>query len=215
MFILLCPILCAQAQNVQKKSTTSTVSIPQNAKPSPPDTDGDGVPDYMDKELITATICQPVDADGIGKCPDPECCQSAPISTGAANGKIENELAVQKELLKTQAQEIQKLNRKLEHLTNIINRAAMEKTGLTIPEEILKLTATPNPANQYFNIAWESDSHQPVTIIVRDMVGRSLEERSGLPSKNVLQLGDNYPSGSYFIEARQGKERKTLVLVKQ
>ena len=39
------------------------------------DTDGDGVPDYKDKQLITPTECQPVDADGIGKCPDPECCK--------------------------------------------------------------------------------------------------------------------------------------------
>lgn len=38
------------------------------------DTDGDGVPDYLDKELITPTSCQPVNADGVGKCPDPECC---------------------------------------------------------------------------------------------------------------------------------------------
>ncbi len=38
------------------------------------DTDGDGVPDCKDKELITPTYCQPVDADGIGKCPCPEGC---------------------------------------------------------------------------------------------------------------------------------------------
>jgi outer membrane protein OmpA-like peptidoglycan-associated protein len=38
------------------------------------DTDGDGVPDCKDKELITPTQCQPVDADGIGKCPEPACC---------------------------------------------------------------------------------------------------------------------------------------------
>jgi OmpA-OmpF porin, OOP family len=42
------------------------------------DTDGDGVPDYKDKELITPTICQPVDADGVGKCPDPACCKVIP-----------------------------------------------------------------------------------------------------------------------------------------
>jgi len=40
------------------------------------DTDGDGVPDYKDKQLITPTYCQPVDADGVGKCPDPECCKN-------------------------------------------------------------------------------------------------------------------------------------------
>lgn len=40
------------------------------------DTDGDGVPDCKDKELITPTYCQPVDADGVGKCPDPACCKA-------------------------------------------------------------------------------------------------------------------------------------------
>ena len=39
------------------------------------DTDGDGVADCKDKQLITPTECQPVDADGVGKCPDPACCQ--------------------------------------------------------------------------------------------------------------------------------------------
>lgn len=39
------------------------------------DTDGDGVPDCRDKEKITPTQCQPVDADGVGKCPDPACCK--------------------------------------------------------------------------------------------------------------------------------------------
>lgn len=40
------------------------------------DTDGDGVPDSKDKELITPTQCQPVDADGVGKCPPPDCCKA-------------------------------------------------------------------------------------------------------------------------------------------
>ena len=39
------------------------------------DTDGDGVPDCRDKEKITPTECQPVDADGVGKCPYPQCCK--------------------------------------------------------------------------------------------------------------------------------------------
>lgn len=38
------------------------------------DTDGDGVPDYKDKELLTPQNCFPVDADGVGKCPEPPCC---------------------------------------------------------------------------------------------------------------------------------------------
>jgi outer membrane protein OmpA-like peptidoglycan-associated protein len=53
------------------------------------DTDGDGVPDYKDKELITPTICQPVDADGVGKCPDPACCKNiAPPPPACALGSL-------------------------------------------------------------------------------------------------------------------------------
>jgi outer membrane protein OmpA-like peptidoglycan-associated protein len=40
------------------------------------DTDGDGVPDFKDKQLITPSECQPVDANGIGTCPEPPCCKN-------------------------------------------------------------------------------------------------------------------------------------------
>jgi len=54
------------------------------------DTDGDGVPDCRDKEKITPTQCQPVDADGVGKCPDPQCCKDLKAyidSNGVGNKK--------------------------------------------------------------------------------------------------------------------------------
>jgi outer membrane protein OmpA-like peptidoglycan-associated protein len=48
------------------------------------DTDGDGVPDCRDKEKITPTICQPVDADGVGKCPCPDSsCYAGLIKKGS------------------------------------------------------------------------------------------------------------------------------------
>ena len=47
--------------------------VPVDTKGVSRDTDGDGVPDSKDKELITPTHCQPVDADGVGKCPCPTC----------------------------------------------------------------------------------------------------------------------------------------------
>ncbi|RYD75180.1 MAG: hypothetical protein EOP53_16925, partial [Sphingobacteriales bacterium] len=48
------------------------------------DTDGDGVPDCKDKQLITPTECQPVDADGVGKCPEPECCKNVGTGVGTS-----------------------------------------------------------------------------------------------------------------------------------
>ncbi|MBV9986265.1 MAG: OmpA family protein [Chitinophagaceae bacterium] len=38
------------------------------------DTDGDGVPDCRDKEVLTPLKCFPVNADGVGTCPEPACC---------------------------------------------------------------------------------------------------------------------------------------------
>ena len=57
---------------------------PVDAKGKSRDTDGDGVPDCRDKELITPTTCQPVNADGVGKCPDPECCKNMAAATPVA-----------------------------------------------------------------------------------------------------------------------------------
>ncbi|MGE9310706.1 OmpA family protein [Niabella sp. CJ426] len=48
------------------------------------DTDGDGVPDCKDKELVTPTYCQPVDADGVGKCPCPAGCEQQVTNDCAA-----------------------------------------------------------------------------------------------------------------------------------
>ena len=52
------------------------------------DTDGDGVPDCRDKELITPTYCQPVDADGVGKCPCPEGCGPVASECSTALGAL-------------------------------------------------------------------------------------------------------------------------------
>lgn len=54
----------------------------------PMDTDGDGVPDYRDKQLITPTECQPVDADGVGKCPCPEGCGGATACGNIGAGSL-------------------------------------------------------------------------------------------------------------------------------
>ncbi len=54
----------------------------------PLDTDGDGVPDYRDKQLITPTECQPVDADGVGKCPCPDGCGGAVACSNIAAGAL-------------------------------------------------------------------------------------------------------------------------------
>ena len=59
------------------KCPGTAAGIAVDAHGCPMDTDGDGVPDDRDKQLITPTECQPVDADGVGKCPCPDGCGTA------------------------------------------------------------------------------------------------------------------------------------------
>lgn len=50
----------------QCPDTPANVTV--NSHGCPKDTDGDGVADYKDKELITPTDCQPSDENGVGDC---------------------------------------------------------------------------------------------------------------------------------------------------
>jgi len=53
------------------------------------DTDGDGVPDCRDKEKLTPQNCFPVNADGVGTCPEPDCCKNLqPVTTGCTLGSL-------------------------------------------------------------------------------------------------------------------------------
>jgi len=65
------------------KEPNTPAGCPVDAHGIMRDTDGDGVPDCQDKQLITPTECQPVDADGVGQCPEPECCKT--LGTGNGN----------------------------------------------------------------------------------------------------------------------------------
>ncbi len=66
----------------------SPAGVPVDVRGVARDTDGDGVPDYKDKELLTPSKCFPVDADGVGNCPEPACCKELRdiIANGGGTG---------------------------------------------------------------------------------------------------------------------------------
>lgn len=72
------------------KCPGTPAGVAVDAHGCPMDTDGDGVPDDRDKQLITPTECQPVDADGVGKCPCPDGCgtAAAPACSSIGAGSI-------------------------------------------------------------------------------------------------------------------------------
>lgn len=79
----------------------------------------------------------------------------------------------------------------------------------------LTITATPNPSSGRFTLVTQSASTERLSIRVLDNSGRQVETRSGISANGTLYLGSNYRPGVYHVEIRQGKEVKTLRLVKQ
>lgn len=78
----------------------------------------------------------------------------------------------------------------------------------------LQIVVMPNPANQYFTIKIESFANEPISVKLINGIGVTLDEKTNLRAGIVLQMGQKYPSGIYFLEVRQGNERVINKLIK-
>jgi hypothetical protein len=88
--------------------------------------------------------------------------------------------------------------------------------GVSSQATYFALKALPNPTTSYFNVKLESGiANVPMTLIVRDVVGRIVEVKKGLTAGQTLQLGTNYRPGMYFVELIQGDNNRILKLIKQ
>jgi hypothetical protein len=85
--------------------------------------------------------------------------------------------------------------------------AEEEETGLSV-----KIGG--NPARTYFTLYLQSRESTPVNIRVSDMNGRIVESRAGVGGNSTVQIGHSYHSGTYFAEIVQGRQRKTIQLIK-
>ena len=77
--------------------------------------------------------------------------------------------------------------------------------------EVFKVVAYPNPSSEGFTI--KSSNEKSFGVQVYDMAGRLIEKlqiKSG-----PTQLGANYPSGTYILKVSQGKNLKSLQLIKR
>jgi hypothetical protein len=79
----------------------------------------------------------------------------------------------------------------------------------------LEASVLPNPTSYYFNINVRSASMERVKLTVVDVLGRTVERRSGVPANSTFLLGNNYHPGIYFVELMQGKDRVILKLIKE
>jgi Secretion system C-terminal sorting domain len=57
-------------------------------------------------------------------------------------------------------------------------------------------------------------SEEMVQVRVYDMLGKLIEDRKAQVS-DIIELGDNYPSGVYNVIVSQGENTKTLRMIKR
>jgi hypothetical protein len=78
----------------------------------------------------------------------------------------------------------------------------------------LNLQALPNPTRTSFTLNLGSSHTDKVSIIVTDMVGRQVYQANGTGNQQY-QFGKQFPAGTYIVQVIQGKDIKTLKLIKE
>ena len=71
----------------------------------------------------------------------------------------------------------------------------------------LSITASPNPASDYFTVNIKSNTTEPIVLTVTDITGRIIETKTGAKANSSIQFGSEYRPGIYFIEVNQGTRK--------
>jgi hypothetical protein len=78
---------------------------------------------------------------------------------------------------------------------------------------VLNVIAYPNPTNYQFTLVLEDGSNEKVEIMVYDMLGR-LVKRNESKNEESIQFGEDLRAGTYRVIISQGKNQKTIILIK-
>jgi hypothetical protein len=81
-------------------------------------------------------------------------------------------------------------------------------------ETKLSVKVIPNPTESFFAVMINSSRTEEVRVRITDLLGRVIEEKTGIVPNGVVQLGDKYHRGVYFAEVIQGKQRVITKLLK-
>jgi hypothetical protein len=89
--------------------------------------------------------------------------------------------------------------------------------GQIKPVRIIKpfaVKAWPNPSEHQFVLQVEGNNNEAVNIKVFDVLGRQVYITKGAANQNY-HFGENFVSGAYIVEVRQGDKRSMIKLIKQ
>lgn len=76
------------------------------------------------------------------------------------------------------------------------------------------VSASPNPASNFFIIQWQGNSTESISIDVFNILGTSVYHRQGIQS-STIQFGNDLPDGVYMLQVTQGSEKKIIKMIKQ
>ncbi|HKO80341.1 MAG TPA: T9SS type A sorting domain-containing protein [Chitinophagaceae bacterium] len=91
---------------------------------------------------------------------------------------------------------------------------AMKVKTETELNQSLTATASPNPSPGYFEVSIKSNSIESILITVTDITGRVIERKPNIKANSIIQLGNKYNKGIYFVEVSQGEKKEKLKIVK-
>ena len=79
----------------------------------------------------------------------------------------------------------------------------------------LTVKVMPNPTSYYFTVALQSLSKEKVKLMVTDITGRVIEQRTNVSANSTIQLGNQYHPGIYIAQFQQGTDKVTVRLIKE
>jgi hypothetical protein len=79
----------------------------------------------------------------------------------------------------------------------------------------LHVTVSPNPSSTTFSLVINSNKLELAQVTVLDGMGRTASRHSAVPIGIPLVIGENFRPGIYFVKVQQGRERRTIKLIKQ
>ena len=98
--------------------------------------------------------------------------------------------------------------------SSVIKNSEQIKESQQPDQSLISMKANPNPSVLNFTITILSrEQNSSIRLKVLDLRGRTIEERTTLANSKII-LGENYNSGVYIIQARQGNYIQHLKLVK-